>query len=275
MQWFRFYDDSVNDPKVQKLPAPLFKTWVNLMCITSKNGGQLPSLEDIAFTLRMDKKTVTKQINELITAGLIDEDASGIQPHNWQERQFKSDSSADRMRRLREARKNGHGDNKSDNDVTSHVTRQEAEAEQNRTEQIDDDDCSAGEKEKNNLKIQEIHRWLENHFQSAVPLPSAPIVAWLAWGADFEIDIKPAAEAQKARQPDKPPRSLKWLDDKIAASIQQRKAPMPEVQARASPGRDYGQEATDKNDRILQELLRQQAENETSGSDSDDSRPDD
>lgn len=48
----------------------------------------------------------------------------------------------------------------------------------------------------------------------------------------------------------------------------------PSNQARGSP-RDYGQEATDKNDRILQAILRQQAENETDGSDSGDSRTDD
>jgi len=31
-RWFRFYAESVNDPKVQRLPAHLFKTWVNILC---------------------------------------------------------------------------------------------------------------------------------------------------------------------------------------------------------------------------------------------------
>lgn len=122
-QWFRFYDDAVNDPKVQRLPAVLFKVWVNLLCLSSKNSGAIPPIEDAAFILRTDKKSLQKQIKELVSCGLVDECGSQLVPHNWNERQFKSDSSADRTRRYRERLKGSHGDN----NVTSHVTRPDTE----------------------------------------------------------------------------------------------------------------------------------------------------
>ena len=58
---------------------------------------------------------------------------------------------------------------------------------------------------------------------------TAPIISWLRWGADFEKDIKPVALSYKAKYPDKPPRSLTYLNDRISSSIAQRNKPMPEV----------------------------------------------
>ena len=76
--------------------------------------------------------------------------------------------------------------------------------------------------------VKEIFAWLERFFNSPVPYITAPIEAWLNWGADFEKDIKPAAERFMKRK-GSPPRSLKWLDEEIAKSIEQRKQPMPDV----------------------------------------------
>jgi hypothetical protein len=45
-RWFRFYDDALNDPKVQKLSGDLFKAWVNILCLASKHGGELPAVND-------------------------------------------------------------------------------------------------------------------------------------------------------------------------------------------------------------------------------------
>ena len=76
--------------------------------------------------------------------------------------------------------------------------------------------------------VKEIFAWLEIFFNSPVPYITAPIEAWINWGADFEKDIKPAAERFMKRK-GSPPRSLKWLDEEIAKSIEQRKQPMPDV----------------------------------------------
>ena len=101
-RWFRFYAESVNDPKVQRLPAHLFKTWVNLLCLASANGGTLPSREDIAFQLRMSDHDANSQIDELIGIGLLDiATGKSLEPHNWKARQFISDISKDRVRKHR------------------------------------------------------------------------------------------------------------------------------------------------------------------------------
>ena len=60
MKWFRFYADALDDPKVQRLPPPIFKTWVNLLCLASKNEGNLPSAEECAFALRMSDEDFMK-----------------------------------------------------------------------------------------------------------------------------------------------------------------------------------------------------------------------
>ena len=83
MAWFRFYDEALDDPKVQRLPAPLFKTWVNLLCLASKHGGQLPQMPDIEFALRIAPEEAAQAIALLEKAGLLDRDRNGLAPHNW------------------------------------------------------------------------------------------------------------------------------------------------------------------------------------------------
>jgi hypothetical protein len=118
-RWFRFYDDVVNDPKVQRLPAALFRSWVNLLCVASKNGGVLPTVPDLAFALRQSEAAIDKDIDLLIEAELFDRTDKGIEPHNWAQRQHKSDVSTDRVKRFRKR----------------HETVSETPPEQNRSEQ--------------------------------------------------------------------------------------------------------------------------------------------
>jgi len=100
--WFRFYNEAVEDPKVQRLPAELFKAWVNLLCLASKNGGVLPCVGDIAYRLRMTDAKAADAVQKLVEAGLLDDVDGSIAPHNWNARQFKSDVSTDRVKRFRE-----------------------------------------------------------------------------------------------------------------------------------------------------------------------------
>jgi hypothetical protein len=105
MQWFRFYSEALDDPKVQRLPGPLFKTWVNLLCLASKHDGALPCYEDCAFALRMDADTFTTHMLHLIECGLIDTGPDGTEPHNWQGRQKRSDNVTARVHKHREHKK--------------------------------------------------------------------------------------------------------------------------------------------------------------------------
>jgi len=125
-RWFRFYDEALNDPKVQSLPPALFKAWVNLLCIASKNDGRLPYIEDIAFGLRVKNEAAEKIVRKLTALELLDwvDDKSCLEPHNWPERQFKSDNSTARVREHRKLKRFSN--------VSPAVT--ETPPEQNRTE---------------------------------------------------------------------------------------------------------------------------------------------
>jgi DNA-binding transcriptional MocR family regulator len=105
-RWFRVYIDLVDDPKVQRLNAALFKALINLWCLASANDGALPPIDEIAFKLRMKRAKAQRVLTELRAAGLIDDDERGARPHNWDKRQFTSDGSTPRVKRFRERRRN-------------------------------------------------------------------------------------------------------------------------------------------------------------------------
>lgn len=100
-RWFRFYDGALDDPKVQGLRPYLFKFWVNLLCVASKNDGKLP-VADLAFLMRGDQESIDRAMEELSMLGLIDKTPDDVTPHNWDKRQFKSDVSTERVKRHRE-----------------------------------------------------------------------------------------------------------------------------------------------------------------------------
>ena len=102
MKWFRFHTEALDDPKVQRLSPSLFKTWVNILCIAGANDGSLPSIDDLAFKLRLSVQDAEQQISDLVLAGLIDiAPDKRLSPHGWAARQYASDSSTERVRKLR------------------------------------------------------------------------------------------------------------------------------------------------------------------------------
>jgi hypothetical protein len=100
--WFRLYTEVLDDPKVQRLPDALFKTWINALCIAARNNGKLPPIADLAFSIRLSEKDASKRVAQLIAAGLLDRDGEELTLHNWGARQPKSDTSTDRVKRFRE-----------------------------------------------------------------------------------------------------------------------------------------------------------------------------
>jgi hypothetical protein len=106
MQWFRFYSEALDDPKVQRLPGDLFKAWVNLLCLANEQEerGTLPPLDDIAFRLRLDHLKAEDALTGLRRAGLLEHntDTDEYRVHAWDKRQYASDLSTDRVRKFRE-----------------------------------------------------------------------------------------------------------------------------------------------------------------------------
>lgn len=107
--WFRFYDDAVNDPKIIELPDDLFRAWVNVLCIAAKNDGVLPDMKHVAVVLRVKPTKAALLLTRLVSAGLIDNHNGIFAPHNWQGRQFKSDDSGPRVKKHREKLRNAQG----------------------------------------------------------------------------------------------------------------------------------------------------------------------
>jgi hypothetical protein len=104
-RWFRFYEGALDDPKVQRLSPPVFKGWVNLLCLASKHKGKLPSIQDIAFALRLSDHEADSLIQALMSVGLIDDVGGGMQPHKWYERQYEDATNKERQRKFRERKK--------------------------------------------------------------------------------------------------------------------------------------------------------------------------
>lgn len=104
-RWFRFYDDALNDPKVQGLPPTLFKFWVNLLCVASRNDGRIPPLDELKTALKARLDHVEAHLNDLVKRGLVDVKDTHAEPHNWPKRQYKSDISTERVKRHRNVSK--------------------------------------------------------------------------------------------------------------------------------------------------------------------------
>lgn len=135
-RWFRMYDDVINDPKVMRLAPAMRWQWVAVLCAASKNGGAVPSVADLAFSLRMSEDEASAILGALQMAGLVDDVEGGLVPHNWEGRQYQSDTSAERMRRHRDKKRGEQSDVTSNvtSDVTSPVTSDVTVTVQNRTE---------------------------------------------------------------------------------------------------------------------------------------------
>ncbi len=136
-RWFRFYDDAMNDPKVQRLPGEKFKAWVNMLCLASKNNGSLPTLADIAFSLRMSEEKVSSLLDEFCASLLLDpielvDAPMSYEPHNWNARQYKSDVTDPTAAKRQKA----YRDRNADRNATVTVTAPRTDTEQiQKTEQ--------------------------------------------------------------------------------------------------------------------------------------------
>jgi len=107
MQWFRMYGEALNDPKVQKLPPEIFKIWVNLLCLACTNNGALhETLEDNSFALHETLDSVSSAFHHLEKVGLLVTVGETFHIKNWGKRQYKSDTSTERVKRFRKRSRN-------------------------------------------------------------------------------------------------------------------------------------------------------------------------
>ena len=100
--WFRLYSEFATDPKVQMLSEANQRRYIMLLCLRCSNGDVTLHDEEVAFQLRISNEDWEATKAVLVAKGLIGEDNS---PSAWDRRQYRSDSSAERVRRHRENKK--------------------------------------------------------------------------------------------------------------------------------------------------------------------------
>lgn len=103
-RWFRFYADAMRNPKVARLADKDFRFWMELLSVASENDGRIPPLDDLKHLLKRRLDHLKGGIDRLISGGLIDRLDDGYAPHDWNEYQYKSDTSTDRVAKFRRSR---------------------------------------------------------------------------------------------------------------------------------------------------------------------------
>ena len=100
--WFRLYAEFATDPKVQMLSEADQRRFLMVLCLRCRNGDVTLHDEEIAFQLRISGEEWQATKNTLYKRELID---SGNKLTKWKSRQFDSDTSNARVKKLRTLRK--------------------------------------------------------------------------------------------------------------------------------------------------------------------------
>lgn len=125
-QWFRLYAEFASDPKVQMMSETMQRRLIMLFCFRC-NGHVTLRNEEVTFLLRISNEEWEETRQLFFAKGFINENNELV---NWEKRQFRSDSSRERVARHREKMKH-------DDVTTCNVTvtpQNRTDTEQNRTD---------------------------------------------------------------------------------------------------------------------------------------------
>ncbi len=115
MNWFRAYDQMVDDPKMLKLSVELRWRKIELMCIANRQStrGTLPDIEDIAIHMRISVQDAEGILETMIRMGHVDrnKETQVLSVHGWNERQFKSDNTTERSHKSKAKKKEQDDEN--------------------------------------------------------------------------------------------------------------------------------------------------------------------
>lgn len=100
--WFRMYSEFSHDPKVQMMPEAMQRRYIMIMCLRCSNDLVTLHETEIAFHLRISAAELAETKALFLDKGFIDEHWNLL---NWEKRQFASDSSAARVSKHRERKK--------------------------------------------------------------------------------------------------------------------------------------------------------------------------
>ena len=116
-QWFRMYSEFATDAKVQSMSEAMQRRLMMLFCLRCSNGIATLQCNELAFALHITEEELEETKALFVRKGFID-DAWNVL--NWDKRQFISDSSTDRSRKHREAKRKAK---RQSNDGATYVQR--------------------------------------------------------------------------------------------------------------------------------------------------------
>jgi len=105
MQWFRVYNEILDDPKVAKMDGETFRCFVYLLAISSEqetDGIINMSIPDISWRIRIPINTLEAAIAYFLENNIITKENGSFIITNWKKRQFASDNVGQRVKRYRE-----------------------------------------------------------------------------------------------------------------------------------------------------------------------------
>lgn len=135
--WIKLYHEILHDPKMGRLPDRLWRRAIELFLIAGETGndGVLPSVEDMAWTLRVSPQELLADLEELAKIGIVTlaDDMLPLVTH-FADRQA-AVSDAERMKQYRERKRKAqyYGDEPVTGDVTNCNTEPDTESESDNT----------------------------------------------------------------------------------------------------------------------------------------------
>lgn len=115
MSWFRFYSDTIKDPKIRRLSLAHRWLWVAILSLAkeSPEPGRLllshdvpVTREDLSDSASIPLKQVTGGLQILESQRMIHFEGDIIVVTHWDDRQFTSDGSNERVKRYRSKKRN-------------------------------------------------------------------------------------------------------------------------------------------------------------------------
>ncbi len=107
MPWLRLWTSYLRSPKVQRVTEVSRARHINLLCVACEENqnGRLPSVESMAWHLRLTSEAMQETLDELVSAGLVEKRAKSYWVHDWSHWQFSVTPAAERKRRSRDRHK--------------------------------------------------------------------------------------------------------------------------------------------------------------------------
>lgn len=210
MSWFRFYGEALNDPDIQSLPPEVFKVWVNVLCMAcnmESKTGDIGTINNVSFALRETKERVSSAFHHLIELRYIVTVGETFHIKNWSKRQYKSDTSTDRVRKYRKR-------SKTVTETAPEQSRYRAD-----TEQIDTTHTACASA----TDFEMVYTEGCTHFPALAPQNTTIIRQWLEAGCSVHDDILPEIRRCTGRQIT----SWKFFTGAIMDAKASRETPLP------------------------------------------------